>query len=362
MSGSAKGKGCVVQVLPDLSLAGAERMAEYLSIELRKRGWRVVVASLFDKRTGITDELERADVEVRFLGKHPGLDLSMISKLKRLLRDTEPAVVHSHRYCMQYTVPAGLGLSCSRVHTVHNMAEREVPKRIQAIQRLAFHGKKVVPVAINETVRDSICDLYGLPEESVPVVYNGVPPYNPGPVANLPGNPDAFAFLSIGGAMPQKNQLAMVRAFARFHERNAGTKLLIIGDGELYGNIADEIKRLNAGSYIFQLGQLPNARDYCYAVDAFLLPSLYEGMPMTIIEAMMAGLPVLASDRGGSKDMIHAGETGYLCETDEKSIANALQRLYGDPMRLKVAAAGKAASERYTASAMADGYERVYSL
>lgn len=349
----------VMQVLPDFGLAGAERMAEHLCIELAARGWNVVAVSLFTRRTDITQELESSGIPVEFLDKRPGLDLAIVPKLRKLFKAKSPAVVHSHRYCMQYILPARLGLKFRGVHTIHNIAEKEVPSRIQKMQRWAFQSGKTVPVAINSTVKESVCNLYSLDEASVPLVYNGAPNYAPSRV-ELPGDPDAFAFLTIGRAMPQKNQLALVRAFNRFHQSHPKSKLLIVGDGELREAIKSEIATLEASQWIYQMGCLPNARDYCYAADAFVLPSLYEGMPMTLIEAMSAGTPVIASRCGGSVDMVQDGVTGYLCEPDEPSIESALMRLYLDPRRNKVADAGRRMSLDFTSYAMADGYERVY--
>lgn len=350
----------ILQVMPDFGLAGAERMAEHLSTELSSRGWNVIAVSLFDRHTEITDELESSGIEVVYLGKKPGLDISMVSKLRRLFKITKPLVIHTHRYCMQYTIPASLGLRLNSVHTVHNIAEKEVPPRIQVIQKMAFRSGRAVPVAINETVRKTICDLYHLSYDSVPIVYNGVPACKPSCVS-LPGDPDSFACLNIGRLMPQKNQAALIRAFVSFHEHYENVKLVIIGDGELRAALQNQIDELGASEYIFLMGVLKNARDYCYAADAFVLPSLYEGMPMTLVEAMMAGIPVLVSRGGGSVDLVQDGVTGYLCESDAPSIESALLRLYRDADRKNIGDAGRKQSLDYTVSAMADGYERVYA-
>lgn len=352
----------VMQVMPDFGLAGAERMAEALSIELTRRGKSVVCVSLFDKHTAITEELMDTGIKVEFLNKKSGADLTMVPKLRRLICKFSPTVMHTHRYCMEYALPASVGLDVLRVHTVHNIADKEVPKSLQRLQRRAFRNGKVIPVAINETVQSSICKLYGLSNTQVPMVYNGISNSDIYPVDPLPGDSTAFTFLTIGRAEPQKNQLVLVKAFTRFHKKFSQTRLIIIGDGQLRQSIVDEIHEFDAAGYIFHLGGKPNASSYCYVADAFVLPSLYEGMPMTLIEAMQAGLPVLASRRGGSTDMVRDGEDGYLCNPDEQSIIDALTRIYLDPRREEIAAAGKIQGMKFTASAMADGYEKVYKF
>jgi glycosyltransferase involved in cell wall biosynthesis len=336
-------------------------MAAHLSLELARRGWRVVVASLYDGDTPISRELEAAGVCVRHLGKRAGLDLSMVPKLRALVAAERPACVHSHLYASQYTFAARAATAVPEVHTVHNMARNEVPRRLQTLQRAAFSRGYCTPVAICPSVRDSIRSLYGLAEKDVPLVCNGIPEA-PAPCSppSLPGDPRAFAFLSIGRLATQKNQAALIHAFSRFHATRPATKLCIIGEGPLEGELAALIDELGVSDSVFLLGAKACARDYLAAADAFVLPSLYEGMPMTLIEAMMAGAPVLASDRGGSPDMVADGATGYLCEPDEAGIEAGLARVFEDPGRAAVAARGKAASAAWTAGAMADGYEALY--
>jgi glycosyltransferase involved in cell wall biosynthesis len=351
---------CVVQVIPRLTLAGAERMVEHLSVELAGRGWRVVVASLYDDRTPISEALEASGVEVRYLGKRPGLDIRMVPALRRLVKDERPLAVHSHLYSSQYTIPALAGLGVREFHTVHNMAANEVPPRLQALQRVAFRSGRSVPVAIGEQVQASIRELYGLDAASVPLVRNGVPAQCPTEPPTLPGDPAAFAFLHVGRLAPQKNQTALIRAFSLFHASNPGTKLCILGEGPLRGQLEALVRELDAGAYVFLPGARDDARVYMDAADAFVLPSLYEGMPMTVIEAMMAGLPVLASNAGGTSDMVRDGETGYVCGADVESIAAGLERLYFDERRDDVAVRGRVSSDAWTAGAMADGYEALY--
>ena len=350
----------VVQVIPDLGLAGAERMVEHLSIELHRRGRRVVVVSLFNRRTPITEELDEAGVPVVFLNKNAGFDRAVIPALRAVFCRERPRVIHTHRHCMPYALIASMGLGAKRVHTVHNLAEREVPVMTRRVHACAYKLGLVTPVAISPSVLRSVCEGYHLDEASIPLVSNGIPRYAPAPVSDCPLDPPVFTFLNIGRAMEQKNQIALIAAFCRFHAHHPNTRLLIIGAGELFETMRREVERRQAHGFITLLGSLANARDYYYAADAFVLPSLYEGLPLTLIEAMMAGIPVLASAVGGSVDIVQDGVTGYSCGTTVPEIEAGLSRLYRDPRRREVARAGKALSERYTVEAMADGYEEVY--
>lgn len=169
-------------------------MAEYLSVELHQKGWDVVAVSMFSKSTVVTKELENRGVPVIFLGKKRGLDLSMVPKLRRLFKSISPIAVHSHRHCMQHVAPAAFGLGLRRIHTIHYVADKEVPHRIQYIQRIAFSHDYAIPVAINHVVQIPVYDLCDLPTKQVPLVYNGIPSYEPGPIDSLPGDSGALPF------------------------------------------------------------------------------------------------------------------------------------------------------------------------
>ena len=98
----------IAQIMPEFGLAGAEIMCENLTYELRKAGHEVVVVSMYDYHSAITDRLEQAGVEIRYLGKKPGMDPSMIGKMWKVFRETGVEVVHTHRYCGQYAMPAAM--------------------------------------------------------------------------------------------------------------------------------------------------------------------------------------------------------------------------------------------------------------
>ena len=113
----------LLQVIPYFCFGGAETMCENLTYALRELGHDVVVVSLFDERTEISYRMEAAGVRIRYLGKKPGLDMSVVPKLTKIFREERPDVVHTHLNVILYAVMAARlagGIPC--VHTVHNVA------------------------------------------------------------------------------------------------------------------------------------------------------------------------------------------------------------------------------------------------
>ena len=166
----------IMQVIPYFCFGGAETMCENLTYALKTMGHEVLAVSLGAERTPISARMELSGVRIEYLDKKPGLDLSMISKLVRLMRKEKPDVVHSHLSVIKYTgLAAKLAGVKKCVHTVHNVAHEEAEGPLQKVtNRFYFRHGWSVPVALSPKVQKTVVELYDLPEQKVPVVYNGI--------------------------------------------------------------------------------------------------------------------------------------------------------------------------------------------
>lgn len=350
----------ILQVIPTLGLAGAERMLEALSVGLASLGDEVRVVDLYDEETPITRNLDAHGIPVIHLGKRRGFDFTMYPRIRRVLRDFKPDVVHTHRYAVRYAHPVdvvyGVG-AC--IHTVHNVANREVGDVDQILCRRFYKSGKLVPVGINETVATSVAELYGLDLARIPLIYNGVSrPVATG--ANPLGEDSRFTFVHVGRFAEAKNHAGLVEGFALFHSGHPDTRLVLVGNGPLRDSARSQIESLGAGDFIRDVGLVDAMGDVYANADAFVFPSLYEGMSLSLVEAMMSGLPVLASNRGGNADLVNDGDTGYVCDVDSTSIAKGLERLYLDKGRAEIAARGTKSVERYSDVTMTKAYRALY--
>lgn len=350
----------ILQIIPTLGLAGAERMLEALSVGLVALGDDVRVVDLYSEDTSIIRNLESHDIPVDCLGKRRGFDLSMYAKIHDVLRTFRPDVVHTHRYAVRYAHPVNVACGVNAcVHTVHNIASREVGVIDQRLCRYFYKKGSLVPVAINETVADSVIELYSLDPFHVPLIYNGVAkPIETG--VNPLGADDRFTFVHVGRFAEAKNHAGLVEGFARFHASYPSTRLVLVGDGPLRESVRSKIRTLSAVDYISDVGLVDAVGDIYTNADAFVFPSLYEGMSLSLVEAMMCELPVLASSRGGNVDLVSEGKTGYVCDVDPASIECGLERLYLDESRAKIAARGAASVKCYSDETMTKSYRSLY--
>ena len=351
----------IIQIMPEFGLAGAEVMCEALCYELAAAGHRVIVVSMYDYHSPITERLESAGIEIRYLNKKSGLDLSMIGKMRRLFRAERPDVIHTHRYVMQYAIPAAiLARVKRRVHTVHNVADQEVGRSARMLNRIFYRCFSVTPVALSERVKQTVVELYSLKEEKVPVVLNGIDLSACMPKEGYEAKGD-FTVLHIGRFSEQKNHLCLLEAFEKLHRAHADARLQLIGDGERREEIERFIAEHGLGDCVALLGLQSRVHSYLHDADVFVLPSLYEGIPMTLIEAMGTGLPIVASRVGGVPDMIADGEQGLLCEPSAEHVAACLERLYTDEsLRERLGAAALEGAERFSSRTMAQRYSEIY--
>ena len=352
----------ILQVIPYFCFGGAETMCENLTYALSNLGHEVTVVSLFPERTPISLRMEEAGIRILYLDKKPGLDLSMFSKLAKIMRREKPDVVHTHLNVIKYAaVSAKLAGIRRSVHTVHNVAQEEAEGTLQKItNKIYFRLGWSVPVALSPEVQRTIVSFYGMQEEKVPMICNGVDLTRCIPKTGY-DLAEPAQLLHIGRFNYQKNHRGLLEAFARILEKEPGCCLNLVGDGELRQEIEGFAEELGIREKIIFHGSQSDVHPFLHDADIFLLPSQFEGMPMTIIEAMGTGLPVVASAVGGVPDMLRNGESGILVSREPEAVAEAvLQLLQQKELRKTLGENAREDSRRFSAEYMAEAYCNIY--
>jgi glycosyltransferase involved in cell wall biosynthesis len=360
----------VMQLIPSLTVGGAERMVAILTRHLRLSGHTVSVVSMYPpRRTWIEDELRSEGVPLHFLGKRRGFDARMVPRIARILRQFRPDVLHTHMYTLKYALPdLFLRRRCRVVHTVHTLAEAELDPWSRVVQRIAFRAG-VVPVAIGEAVAASLRLAYGRPFRFI--IPNGIR------VSDYVGTPDlrvtmrsalgvphdAPTFVTIGMLNRAKNHRVLLRAFASERLRSAGAHLLLAGDGELRRDLEDQARMLGLQGRVHFLGVRSDVPALLAAADVFALASEREGNPLSVMEAMAAGKPIVATAVGCLPEMVPRNTGRLVDPSNVESLEAALAELACDLSlaRTMGRAASKVALERFDSSSMARSYEEVYA-
>jgi len=193
----------------------------------------------------------------------------------------------------------------------------------------------------SESLKDILVREYGL-HERYSVIPTGT---NLEPFLNADGKSlraemgwqDETVLISIGRLAPEKNWDTLLHAFARIQEEHPGVRLVLIGDGSARSGLEALAAELGISDRITFTGALPfdEIPRYLKAADAFAFASVTETQGLVTIEAMAAGLPVVAVDGPGTRDIIENGKQGFLVENDSKALAKGLHKLLSDPQRIK---------------------------
>src|SRR5258706_6008601 len=240
---------------PMLSPGGAERVAVDIVNGLHPRRFEPIVISFAGRMNCDLDELlSQAGVEVRYLAKKSGFDYRMYRRLHRVLTEYQPDVVHTHLQVLRYALPTMLLLGNAKLlHTVHNLAEREIEPPARVVHRYAFsHG--VIPIAVGEEVAVSMKRLYGIPQ--CKVIANCIPTStyaNPGVSrrqwrAQEGSAEDDVLIDCVARFSRQNNHDLVLKAFEHGRARHPNTRWLLFGDGVLRNDLETQVNGLGLAS------------------------------------------------------------------------------------------------------------------
>lgn len=359
----------IAHVLASFGMGGAEKVALDLATAQKQLGLDVRVVSLDGGPEGPLGPMFRAaGIPVHVLPKRDGVDVTLPPRAARLFAAERVKVVHTHNpQPLIYTAAAGRAVGAVVVHTKHG--EGHMGSRGEkALRRLAAPLAHAFVAVSSETAAQARAQR-DCPESRLAVVTNGIAVENFAPSASLRrevrdelGIPrDAWVVGTVGRVDRNKNQAALVRAAAPLLGK--GFHLVLIGDGPEMDALRRTVDGLERRDVVHVLGRRTDASRLYRALDVFALPSLSEGLPLVIPEAMACALPVVSTAVGGIPAVVVDGVTGILVPPgDEVAMRQALQLLSVDRERAEaMGQAGRArASGEYSVERMNREYMALY--
>jgi glycosyltransferase involved in cell wall biosynthesis len=301
----------------------------------------------------------------------PAADTRALADLIALLGRDSFDLVHCHS-----TKAGALGRIAAavtrtpRLFTVHGWGFYNVaydwlrPVVVNGERLLTRLSDEVVCVSENDLSNGRQRGILGPTEGTV--VHNGIPPLSPDPEREsvrtaLDIDPESTVIGAIARLSEQKNPLAILRTARRLQDRGREVTLVLIGDGPLVDDCRRYARTHDVDARI--PGFRADALDLLPDIDVFLLPSRFEGLPLTVLEAMHLGIPIVAYDVGGVAEAVVDGETGVVVPNGAfETFVSMVDRLVGEPNRR--ARFGERAKDRaasyFTAERMVDEYEDLY--
>lgn len=339
----------IIHIIPTLVRGGAEKQLVLLARGLPRDEFQVEVITL-SADGPLRAELEAAAIPVTAIGKRWKIDPSAFARLTRELRRRQPALVHTWLFAANSYGRA----AASRAGVPHIVAAERCVDRWKAWHELAidrYLAKRSDRIVTNSTGVREFYAGHGVPAEKLVVIPNGVPPAAQSSVsradllAELGLPADARLIGAVGRLWPQKRVKDLIWAADVLKIIRQDAHLLIVGDGPL----ADRLHRFRRQSRIEDqvhfLGERNDVARLMPHFDVLWLGSAYEGQPNSVMEAMSAGVPVVATDIPGTRDLVVDGETGYLVPIGNgPAFARQTERILTDPALAR--RLGDAARER----------------
>ena len=304
----------IAQFIPALNSGGAERFVVDLSNSLATNH-KVYLFTLLDvNKHGFYKSDVCENVELISLNKKLGVNLLLPFKIFFKLCKIKPDVVHTHLSPIFYLFLCFFTLKKSiYFHTIHNDATKEAKSKFgYFIKLFLFKSKLVSPITISDESSRGFQSFYGLDSHQI---NNGryidlnKKYINSALLEGFKKTPATKILLTVGRISHEKNQIMLANAFNILVNKGYDIALLIVGailDKEIYTKIKLINKDINL------LGQVSNPLDYIANANVFCLSSLYEGMPITLIECFGVGAIPICTPVGGIKNMIVDGENGFL--------------------------------------------------
>ncbi len=333
----------IVHVVENLERGGLERMAIDLVAAQHAAGHRCRVACLFEPGA-LAHELLSRGIEVHACHKRRGIDAGAVARLRRWLRAVPGAIVHTHNASAHYhTVAAGLGLPLARlINTRHGMGAAQPGSRGEWLYRRTMRRTDVV-AAVCEAARARFAEQGVRPRSQLLAVPNGIrvdafscaSEERRHALRSVLGlAPDMRVIGTVGRLNPVKDQATLLRAFACAHAEFPDAALVVVGDGPLRATLEAHSVALGIGDALRFLGDRSDVRQLLRGFDMFVLSSLSEGYSMALLEACASGLPIVATDVGGNREIVVDGRNGLIvAAANDEALAQAMAVLLREPAR-----------------------------
>lgn len=354
----------IIQVVTQMEAGGAQRVAMLLNQAFQNKGYEAEVWFLYLKRPAYTNV-----PGVRVLLEHkPSLSdyFKIAVKLQNLLRTHQPDVFITHTYYANILgqILAGLCGIPRRIAVQHNPVHT-YPKGARwadwMLGTTAFYSANI---AVSQVVVDSVVNYPKQYKNKLQKIYNGIPKLERQNVArgvhakwSLPVN--APLLMNVGRLAHQKNQAALIESLLHLSEAH----LILIGEGELREDLQKQVTTLQLEDRVHFLGEM-KSEDVLALLsisNVFVFPSLYEAMPMALVEAMGLGLPIVGADIPAIREVLEDAGVIVPSESTEE-IAKAVQQvLNSSELANRLRQSSFKRASLFSVEKMVESYEKFFN-
>ncbi len=374
----------ILHLIPTLSSGGAERQLVNLVTKTERERVDHTVCVINDS-TFFASSIRSAGYKVidfNLSNKHPFIKTR--AAFRRVIADEKPDVIHTWLYdanvsarlaAFHSSIPivTSLQLADYEPDAIHhaNWNSRKV-RVLRSIDKISAWMTDPYFVACSNFVANSYKKNFGVAGDKIKVIYNSVDPQvldsGQSDEANLRDElalpADGFVYLNVGRLDPQKNHKTIFAAFRQILDKAPNAFLLLAGVGSMESELRDATRNLGIDEKVRFLGRRGDVGALLALADVFIFPSLFEGLPVALVEAMFKRLPCIASQIEVFAEVIEDNKTGLLIDPlSPDELASAMMRLYEDADLRRTLGdnAYEHAATKFSSSATAREWEELYA-
>jgi len=364
----------VLQLSSSIGLFGAERVVLELVQALQATQGVQPMLGVFCNRqnphTELVEHSKKFRIQYEILACRRKLDLQTITALKEFVRENQIAIIHTHGYKTDFYAFCAAMLSNVRlVATCHPWIEIGPRMKFYSYLDRLWLRRFDKLVAVSDDVKAKLLKSH-FQSGKIELIHNGIDLKRFQTKQNttafrrrLKISADAIVIGSVGRLAEEKGHAILLSTLAKLAPKFPELRLLFVGDGERREELQNQTRRLGLEAKVSFLGIQRNIPELLSLMDVFVLPSLTEGFPLALLEAMAAKKPVVASAVGDIPKIIQHGKNGILVEpADANGLANAIARLVENKPRAMALGenAYSCVKEKYTLYRMLQKYLQVY--
>lgn len=346
----------VAIVLEDFSIGGAQRVVSELVKNFDQKQIQLLVLCLKKRaNTDLADEMEKL-ADVRYLGICGKNLIANYMRVAKELKKFKPDVIHAHLVGQLYSVPYGMLHNIPVIITAHTKPEKAFIKKIESLIKYGVRKKQIWVVSVSEENQTLVKKYFPESEDQCICINNGIDidsfyrkehPY--------------FTYINVARQDENKNQVAILRCFKRIYEENKAVRLILVGDGPCHKALAVESDRLGLAAVATLPGAVGNVKDYYAISDVYVQASHREAMPMSVLEALATGLPIVSTNVGGLHDVVK-GNGILVDDADEEALYRAMKEMHDSPEIVigEMREESLLISENYSSKKMAARYMDLY--
>lgn len=361
----------VMQCVVSLAPGGAESLA--LTI-LEKAGVQGSVCGLARGTGALIPSIEAQGAPWHVLSSNSPRRFPVWKALSGVLRRERVDVAHVQAgYLLSFVLPAALLAGVRVVYTEHAKHSLDQQPMLRRMVRLCAPFLHAI-TCVSENLKSFMVERVGIAARRIQVIPNGVDlgrfthveqsAQTRGLVPESWGEPDITVFGNVARFSEAKDHPGLLRAFDLVRRKHPGARLLLVGDGETRPGIEALIAELGLGDFVLLTGMRRDVPVLLGLMDVFVLSSMREGMPISVLEAMAAGLPVLTTDVGGIGEVVQDGVTArVVAPLDVPALAGGLAWMLENPAaRADMAARGRTLIHgQYGHERMVEQYFKLYA-